>query len=189
MNYTGERLIPKSGLGNIEEHLRFYNKSLEFVENKEVLDIACGSGWGTILLSNKAKKVIGLDISPEAVRYAKKEYSGNNFEFQVGSILDIPFNDGTFDIVNSIETFEHVERKHIEKLISECLRVLKKEGLFLFSTPEGEFFQYHPESPKEYQGWHFWHYTQKELEELLTPHFSNVTFLKVYHTHFLICKK
>ena len=59
MNYTGERLIPKLGTGNIEEHLLFYNKSNEFIQDKTVLDIACGSGWGTEILSKKAKT--GID--------------------------------------------------------------------------------------------------------------------------------
>jgi SAM-dependent methyltransferase len=190
MQYTGERLVPKTGLGNIEEHLTLYKKSSELIKDSDwVLDIACGSGWGSLLLAEKAKAVQGVDISQEAVEYARREYKAPNLYFLQGSILEIPFPEGTFDIVNSIETFEHVKRFEAEKMISECHRVLKPGGLYVFSTPDGDFFPYKPKTQEEYIGFHFWHYSKNELDAILWQ-FSQITYDKISQaSHFVICKK
>lgn len=188
MKFTGERIIPKQNCGNIEEHASMYAESLKYVENKFVLDIACGVGWGTEVLAKKAKYVIGVDIDPSAIQYAKQEYIGNNFCFCQGSILKIPFPE-IFDVVNSIETFEHVKRYEIEFLISECHRVLKPKGLFVFSTPDCDQFFYQPKNESEYVGFHFWHYTKGELLSLLKP-FSKVSVEKPFgSSFFVVCEK
>jgi len=190
MEFTGERIIPKIKRGNIEEHVLLYQESLKYVENKFVLDIACGVGWGTELLATKSKCVIGVDIDSQAIEYAKKEYVGDNFTFCSGSILKIPFPENNFDVVNSIETFEHVKRFEIETLISECHRVLKPEGLFIFSTPDFDQFPYQPKTEKEYRGFHFWHYKKEELFELLQPFFKEVAVEKPQGAGFhAVCKK
>lgn len=176
MKYTGERIIPKL-MGN-EGHKLLYEKSLEYVENKFVLDIACGAGWGTVILATKAQYVIGADISQEAVTYAKNEYPQKNFCYCCGSILSIPFPDNIFDVVNSIETFEHVLRSQINTLIYECHRVLKPNGLFVFSTPNNDLYPYQPKNESEYIGYHFWHYTEKELSDLLKPLFVDIVIEK-----------
>jgi 2-polyprenyl-3-methyl-5-hydroxy-6-metoxy-1,4-benzoquinol methylase len=188
VEYTGERIIPRQGQGNLEEHYFYYEKSLEHVGGKVVLDIACGVGWGTELLARKARFVLGGDIDPGAVAYARAEYltPRSNFAFFHADILDIPFSDETFDVVNSIETFEHVERKDVERLIAECRRVLKDGGAFLFSTPNGSKFPYHPQSPAEYRGFHFWHYTHDELSRLLSPFFARVAIETTMHGSFYV---
>lgn len=186
MKYTGERIIPKI-MGN-EGHKPLYERSLKYVENKFVLDIASGAGWGTEILATKAQYVIGADISQEAVAYAKKEYPQKNFCYCCGNILNIPFPDGVFDVVNSIESIEHVLRSQIGTLISECHRVLRPSGLFIFSTPNNDLYPYQPKNESEYRGYHFWHYTEKELTELLKPFFVEVTFEKP-GSLYAICRK
>ena len=167
----------------------FYKLSLEYIKPTDwVLDIASGSGWGSYLLSQNAKFVTGVDISHEAVDYARTEYQSKNLHFTQGSILNIPFPDETFDVVNSIETFEHVKRHEAEKMISECYRVLKKGGLYLFSTPDHLVYPYQPKTEEEYVGFHFWHYTRNELESLLQC-FPTITFTKATTTHFVSCLK
>lgn len=191
MQFTGERIIPKENCGNIHEHVTLYQRNLNYVENKFVLDIACGVGWGTELLAKGAKFVIGVDVDAPSIEYAKKEYTGDNFRFVQGSILSIPFPDQLFDVVNSIETFEHVKRYEIETLVSECYRVLKPGGLFIFSTPDGSQFEYQPKNETEYVGYHFWHYTKDELEKLLAV-FSRVNIQKYEQdssSFYVICKK
>jgi len=192
MEFTGERCMPKLGLGNVEEHIAIYNASLPHISGKFVLDIASGSGWGTHLLASKgATYVIGVDISEEAIDYANTEYPGDNHAFVKGNILNIPFPNNIFQIVNTIETFEHVKHDEIDKLISECCRVLRPGGLWLFSSPDGSIFPYHPCGPFEYRGWHFWHYTINELYELLRPKFQKVEVrkLEIGGSNFVICVK
>ena len=64
MKFTGERFIP--GECNEEmtsEHINRYRFATALVGNQRVLDIACGSGYGSFILSEKASSVIGIDIS------------------------------------------------------------------------------------------------------------------------------
>ena len=72
MRYTGERMIPEFNEGEeiYLEHITRYIFASQFIKDKIVLDIACGSGYGSdYLLKNGARKVIGVDISKETVEY------------------------------------------------------------------------------------------------------------------------
>ena len=191
MQYTGERLIPKL-VGDQHGHLAMYMKSLESVDSNDVvLDIACGAGWGTDLLADKAKFVVGVDISAEAVAYAQKEYPRSNVRHSTGSILKIPFPVEFFDLILSIETFEHVHRSTIETLISECHRVLRMGGIWQFSTPDHNRHPYQPKSESEFRGYHFWHYTREELQALLSPFFTSIQIAIVHPSEslFATCRK
>ena len=77
---TGERVIPKkmSPMNNLLlEHIARYQFALPYLEGR-VLDMACGAGYGTHMIAKQRKKfideVIGIDIDPEIIAYAKKEY-------------------------------------------------------------------------------------------------------------------
>lgn len=134
LDFTGERLVP-GVYGKIAvEHLHRYAICLDFVKGKKVLDIASGEGYGSNLLSKYAQKVIGVDISQNAVDHANNKYSSKNLRFQVGSVLDIPCEPEVFDVVVSFETLEHISDHR--KMIAEVKRALKSDGLLIISTPE-----------------------------------------------------
>ena len=81
--YTGERFLPKDCKGEMEiEHYQRYRFAAAFVEGKKVLDAACGEGYGSSILSEKAKEVTGLDISAETVENANKKYGKENLSFR-----------------------------------------------------------------------------------------------------------
>ncbi len=74
MKFTGERFVPGTQ-GSIElEHLHRYLQACEIIKGKHVLDIASGEGYGSAMLADCAKSVIGVDISPEAVLHASSSY-------------------------------------------------------------------------------------------------------------------
>lgn len=136
LKFTGERMIPEFNQGDLVylEHISRYFFARQIVKNKVVLDVACGSGYGSdYLLQAGAKKVIGVDISKEAIEYAKKKYKKKALQFIKSDVLKLPFPDHTFDIIVSYETVEHL-RDH-QKFIKEIKRVLKKTGVLLISTP------------------------------------------------------
>ncbi|MEO5947350.1 MAG: class I SAM-dependent methyltransferase [Chitinophagaceae bacterium] len=133
-NFFGERLVTQITNETMLEHLHRYSIALSYAINKRILDIACGEGYGVNLLSKKAKHVLGIDIDASTIRQAQNKYTANNIEFRVGSILNIPSEDNSFDVITCFETLEHVE-KH-EMLIKELKRVLTPEGLLIISTPE-----------------------------------------------------
>ena len=186
LTYTGERNIPKLGFGKGQEVL--YEMCSTYTVDNFVLDIACGVGWGTEILARKAKYVIGADVSPEAIDYARNEYNRDNISYCVGDILQIPFTGGLFDTLVSVETIEHVPHCDIYKLISECSRVLKPNGTFVFTTPNHDIYPYHPKNKDEFKGYHFWHYSADELLKILKTFFNEIKIEKP-GSLFVVCKK
>lgn len=136
MKFTGERVIPDETPKNIFlEHVSRYSFASKFVKKKLVLDIACGTGYGTEYLLKKgyARKVYGGDISPESINYAKKRYKNKNLVFRVMRAEKMPFKDNFFDVIVSFETIEHLEK--YREFLFECRRVLKRGGRIIISTP------------------------------------------------------
>jgi len=136
MNFTGERMIPEFNKKDeiYDEHMNRYFFASQFAKDKVILDIACGSGYGCSLLSEAgAKKVVGVDISQEAIDYCQKKYSG--IEFLQGGVEKIPLDDKSVDVVVSFETIEHVNEQSQKKFMEEIKRILKNDGLLIISTP------------------------------------------------------
>lgn len=103
------------------EHLHRYAIASEFIDNKIVLDIASGEGYGSYLFTKKAKQVIGIDISSEAISHASEKYKKENLTFKIGSITNIPIEKSSIDVVVSFETLEHI---YEEGMLLEIKRVL-----------------------------------------------------------------
>ncbi len=133
MEFTGERYVPSVD-GQIKyEHLHRYGISREFARGKSVLDIACGEGYGTAILAQVAKSVIGVDIDAATIKHARHTYYHQNIKFLVGSCESIPLPNESVDIVTSFETIEHHD-KH-EEMILEIKRVMKPGGVLVISSP------------------------------------------------------
>ncbi len=142
MDFTGERLVPgKADLELETEHINRYIFANNFVKDKKVLDAACGTGYGSALMAKTATSVFGVDISEEAISYAKSNYGTQNTNFLAADIEKLPFEDSFFDVVVSFETIEHVDTNKQEKFLLEVKRTLKKDGLFVVSTPNKEVYQ------------------------------------------------
>lgn len=96
-----------------------------------VLDVGCGSGWATRLLSQQATEgfVVGVDISDEMVELARASSSSlSNVKFQVASAEQLPFADGQFTHAFSMESLYYYT--NIPAALTEIHRVLLKAGVF-----------------------------------------------------------
>lgn len=170
-NESIERLIPDESLllnkKMIRDHFSRYEFALPFIKNKKVLDIACGVGYGSKMLAdNGAKMVVGVDISHQAIGYAKNRYPHKNVNFVKADVSHIPFKNNLFDVVVSFETIEHL--KSAEEFVKEISRVLKKRGLLILSSPNG-LYKHVFENP--------FHYNELELGELkklINGYFTNI---------------
>lgn len=137
--FTGERVIP--GQVNIDlwnEHQARYAFASRFVEGRRILDIGCGSGYGSAELSRKASLVAALDVAPDVVHYAQQDYQATNIVFLAASASALPFPAATFDVITAFEVIEHVE--DWRDLIADAARALAPGGIFLVSTPNREYY-------------------------------------------------
>lgn len=181
LDWTGERYLPFLGPEQIGaeihyEHLHRYAFASQLVKGKKVLDLASGEGYGSYLLSKEARDVIGIDIDRGALKHSHETYDADNLQFVQGTILDAPLKEG-FDIVICFEALEHIDDP--EKLISEVKRLLRKDGLFIVSTPNKKTYSDEPgyKNPFHVKELYF-----EDLEELLRRYFSHIIFFgqKVY---------
>lgn len=141
MDFTGERFIPGDTEKELEiEHMQRYELLQDFVKGKRVLDAACGEGYGSLMLSNTAQLVQGIDISSESILNAQMNYCRENLGFVTGSIDSLPFEDNSFDIVVSFETLEHVNEETQLHFLQEVRRVLTFDGTLIISTPNKKFY-------------------------------------------------
>ena len=139
MEFTGERVVEGKTPVNIwQDHINRYFYVSQFTTGKVVLDIACGTGYGSYILSDKGKckRVIGIDISQEAIRFAQNNYSKGNIEFLVGNAENVGLCTGVFDVIVSFETIEHLI--NYEHFLLELKRLLKKNGYLYISVPNRE---------------------------------------------------
>lgn len=150
------------------EHAKRYSFAGAFIGGREVLDVACGSGYGSYYLAkNGARHVTGIDISEEMIRYCRSRYRRPNLEFQVMDAADLKFPDNSFDAVISFETIEHIYQP--ELFLSGLKRVLKPEGMLVISTPNKAVYGLLPEDAHEF---HLREFYLDEFKELLGRFFN-----------------
>jgi len=174
LEFTGEYVVPGSTPYEVyREHIGRYIFAGEFIRNKLVLDVACGTGYGTrYLLSRGAKRVIGIDISANAVNYAQRHYgSSERLNFIRADATSLPFPDNYFDSIVSFETIEHLVGQN--KFLAECKRVLKSDSLFIGSTPNKRISS--PDSEKPVNPFHVRELYPEEFRHLLYEYFTDVT--------------
>jgi len=150
------------------EHRARYRYAQAHVRDRQVLDIACGSGFGCIMLSEaKAKFVIGVDIEMEVVVTAQRHLSFPGVRFIRGNGTALPFMDSIFDIVTSFETLEHIA--DYETFLCEVRRVTSKDGCLVLSTPNALVTTRYPRNP-----YHIYEFTPTELYDLLSKFYKSV---------------
>lgn len=113
-----------------------YEIAAEYLDrNMEVLDIASGEGYGAVILASKSKAVKGCDYDEKTIGIAQDLHKKvDNLKFTVENALATTFEDGQFDMITSMETIEHVPDENAYMV--EMRRILKKGGIFIFSTPQ-----------------------------------------------------
>lgn len=163
-----ERIVPdETEPGIVALHLKRYEFALPYCEGLEVLDGACGVGYGSALLAGRARRVVGVDLSAEAIAYARRRYAAANLEFSEQDLLALDFADASFDVVCAFETIEHVDDR--ERYLAEVVRVLRAGGLYFVSTPQVARTTETPENP-----FHRVEYARADFEAVLGRFFGSV---------------
>src|ERR1700724_2556891 len=100
--FTGERVIPGQVNDDLwAEHMARYAFAARLATQARVLDIGCGTGYGTAELAQHAESATGIDISSEAIAYAREHYPLPNAKFLAASATALPFPAGSFDLITA----------------------------------------------------------------------------------------
>ena len=97
-----------------------------------VLDVACGPGIVACEFAKKASKVVGIDFTPAMIKVAETrqvEQNLNNLEWRIGDANQLPFDDGSFDVVVTRYSFHHLLKP--AAALREMIRVCKPNGIVL----------------------------------------------------------
>ena len=168
--FTGERFTPECDREIWYEHWHRYVFARRLAANKRVLDAACGEGYGSALLADMAADVVGVDIDADSIAHARSRYAGKpRLRYQCADATDLKFPDGTFDLVVSFETLEHLAAQ--EQLIAGFSRVLADDGVLVISSPDKRTYS---ELAGFRNQFHVRELYREELLALLTPHFGEV---------------
>lgn len=133
-----------------------------------VLDAACGDGSGAERLAKHVRRVVGVDMDAQVIEKNRRERTSprGNLAFERADVCRLPFPDGHFSAVVSLETIEHVEDP--EAYCRELRRVLAPGGRLFCSTPQNLFGAI-PINP-----WHLREYSVAEFRAILERHFDGV---------------
>ncbi|KQZ81970.1 hypothetical protein ASD64_09530 [Mesorhizobium sp. Root157] len=166
LTYTGERYHPELLDEIRQEHIHRYLWALGLVGGLDVLDLACGEGFGSAMLAGVARRVVGIDVSDAAIRHAGARYQAQNLSFICADAVDLPLADRSVDVVVSFETVEHLADQ--AGMMSEIRRVLRPEGFLIMSSPNTAVYSQRQGHNNEF---HVHELTGKDFENLLETQF------------------
>lgn len=103
------------------------------VEDKDVLEVGSGRGGGANYVARylNPRKIVGLDISKNAVELCQRIYSAPNLTFVEGNSEKLPFANNSFDVVYNVES-SHCYG-NMQAFVDEVYRVLKPGGYFAWA--------------------------------------------------------
>jgi ubiquinone/menaquinone biosynthesis C-methylase UbiE len=156
------------------EHFHRYIEALKWLPSNtsKVLDIACGTGFGSFFLAKSNHVVVGADISEEAIKQCVIDYSLPSLTFIKADGTNLKYDNNHFDAIVSFETIEHTTA--YTEMLNEFKRIVKEKGVVIISTPNILINSPNGVITNKY---HTQEWTYEELEQLLTKVFSRV---KIY---------
>ena len=174
LELTGERTLPDVPEENYwyQRHLVVYEWIRRRVGGLRVIDMACGEGYGSDVLSRSAASVVGVDANPEAHEHAKARYSrpGLRFERNMIQLFSEPA-----DAVVFLQTIEHVQDP--DELLEHFKRI---SDVAYISTPNVLTLA-PPGAERSGNPWHVHEYRAAEFRALLERHYGHVELLGLFH--------
>jgi 2-polyprenyl-3-methyl-5-hydroxy-6-metoxy-1,4-benzoquinol methylase len=177
LKLTGERTLPDVPIENywFRRHLAVYEWIAERCRGLEVVDMACGEGYGVDVLARRARRVTGVDANPEAHEHARLKYSRPGVRFVRGMVetFTVPC-----DVIVFLQTIEHVREP--VSVLRHFRRMLGPGGAAYVSTPNVLMLA-PPGAPKSDNPWHLREYRAEEFRSVCAGAFERVELLGVFH--------
>jgi SAM-dependent methyltransferase len=174
---TGERTLPDVPEENYwyRRHLAVYEWIAPRCAGLDVVDMACGEGYGTGVLAGSTKHVTGVDANPEAFEHARARYGGPGVDF-ARDLVDS--YDERCDAVVFLQTIEHVDDD--AGVLRHFKSMLRPGGVAYVSTPNVLTLA-PPGAEKSDNPWHLREYRPREFRELCESVFDDVELIGVFH--------
>ena len=174
---TGERTLPDVPAENywFRRHQMVYEWVAERSWGRRVVDLACGEGYGSAILSRTAASVVGVDANPEAFEHARLKYSADTVSFDKEVIETWA---GDVDCVVFLQTIEHVLDEDV--MMAHIRGLIGDNGIAFVSTPNLLTLA-GPGKSKSENPWHIKEYTHEEFQALCERHFGNVELFGLFH--------
>ncbi|MGB0096359.1 MAG: class I SAM-dependent methyltransferase, partial [Solirubrobacteraceae bacterium] len=170
IGWTGERCVPWAPDSQVVyEHLHRYLWAARLVDDRHVLDLASGEGFGAAILAQSAASVVGVDIDERTVEHAGLNYGGPELGFEIADARDLSrFAEHSFGAVVAFEMIEHIAEQ--ERVLDEIRRVLEPDGVLVISTPDRAAYG---AASSEANRFHVRELAREEFAALLQTRFAN----------------
>lgn len=121
------------------QHCR-YRMAAALAQHKDVLEIGCGAGMGLAYLMQRAKRVVGIDVSSTLIEEARSHLP--EVELHEGDATTLPFQNAAFDVVLMLEMLYYVA--DVDQMLDECRRVLRPGGVVFICAPNPDRPDFNP---------------------------------------------
>ena len=111
-------------------------------KDMNVLDLGCGTGITTHYIAELGAEVIGVDLSPKLIEFAKVNSAYENAEYMVSDITNVDFGKKTFDVICLIDVMEHIPREKILDLIKNIEQYTHQNTIIYLNIPDARFQVY-----------------------------------------------
>jgi SAM-dependent methyltransferase len=178
LELTGERTLPDLPEENywFRRHLVAYRWVADRCAGQSVVDMACGEGYGSATIAERARSVVGVDANPETHEHARLKYRRPNLSFRRALVEE--FDEGApYDAIVFFQTIEHLADPG--KLLERFASLLAPGAIAYISTPN-RLTLAPPGAARSDNPWHVREYSPAEYRELLAPHFGAVELLGVF---------
>jgi 2-polyprenyl-3-methyl-5-hydroxy-6-metoxy-1,4-benzoquinol methylase len=182
LSLTGERTLPDVPAENywFRRHLAVYQWIAGRCAGLEVVDMACGEGYGTDVLARRAARVTGVDANPEAHEHARLRYARPGVRF-VRDLVERWAE--PCDVVVFLQTIEHLEDP--KAVLDHFRELLRPGGTAYVSTPNVLTLA-PPGAEKSDNPWHVREYRMDEFRRLCEQSFEHVELLGLFHSRKLL---
>lgn len=176
LSLTGERTLPDVPAENYwyRRHLTVYRWIADRCRGLDVVDMACGEGYGTDVLAQTARRATGVDANPDAHEHARLKYTRPGVRF-VRDLVETYSE--RCDAVVFLQTIEHVQNPG--EILDHLRSLLRPGGTAYVSTPN--VLTLAPDGKKSGNPWHVKEYRAEEFRSLCEGSFAHVALLGLFH--------